>query len=273
MEIYIHIYNFLTVFTKRSRWSRCCASLGRVFSGFGLESRRGGKTQVFLLLKRGMPKVKRRVTTTSPVKTKCPINATAATTKKQETAVPFSTRDPARGVSALPSHRRRLASSLETRRGKSPTPREQGAAGMSDVRLKGVEVSAFLNGRPIGVGRELWQAGLLGSGVMGEDRVLAGGAGGAAGVRVARGILIQGDRQLEILLKAKANVRRPNADVSTTSCDEETRTNLVGRHGQTAIQILHQLLERGSLRGHGVPAVPHHHVPAQKARHSQDYCF
>lgn len=74
---------------------------------------------------------------------------------------------------------------------------------MSNVRLKGDEVSAFLNGRPVGVGRELWQAGLLGSGIVGEDRVLAGGAGGAAGVRVARGILVQRHRQHQILLKGK----------------------------------------------------------------------
>lgn len=43
----------------------------------------------------------------------------------------------------------------------------------------------------------------------------------------------------------------------------EVETHLVGRHGQAAVQVLHQLLEGGSLGGDGVPAVPHHHVPAQ----------
>lgn len=48
--------------------------------------------------------------------------------------------------------------------------------------------------------RELGQAGLLGAGVVGEDRVLAGGAGGAAGVGVAGGVLVQRHRQLQVLL-------------------------------------------------------------------------
>ncbi len=53
------------------------------------------------------------------------------------------------------------------------------------------------------------------------------------------------------------------ADTAASSLhEEETRTDLVGCHGQAAIEILHQLFECRSLRGHGVPAVPHHHVPA-----------
>lgn len=47
---------------------------------------------------------------------------------------------------------------------------------------------------------ELGQAGLVCAGVVGEDRVLAGGAGGAAGVGVAGGVLVQGHRQLQVLL-------------------------------------------------------------------------
>ena len=72
------------------------------------------------------------------------------------------------------------------------------------VAQKEDEVSAFLNGRPIGVGRELWQARLLSPGVMGEDRVLAGGAGGTASVGVTGGILVQRHRQLQILLRKPA---------------------------------------------------------------------
>lgn len=79
-------------------------------------------------------------------------------------------------------------------------PHEAGSGGNVNVCVNGEEVSAFLNGCPVGVGRELWQAGLLSSGVVGEDRVLAGGAGGAAGVRVAGGVLVQRHRQLQILL-------------------------------------------------------------------------
>lgn len=48
--------------------------------------------------------------------------------------------------------------------------------------------------------RELGQAGLLCAGVVGEDRVLARGAGGAAGVGIAGGVLVQGHRQLQVLL-------------------------------------------------------------------------
>lgn len=63
---------------------------------------------------RGKPKVEKRVTVKTPVKTKCPINVVVTTTN-WETAAPFSPRDPTRGVSALPSHRCLLASSLGTR--------------------------------------------------------------------------------------------------------------------------------------------------------------
>lgn len=62
------------------------------------------------------------------------------------------------------------------------------------------EGSALLDGRPIGVWGELGQAGLLGTGVVGEDGVLAGGTGGAAGVRVAGRVLVQRHRQLQVLL-------------------------------------------------------------------------
>lgn len=53
------------------------------------------------------------------------------------------------------------------------------------------------------MGRKLRQAGFLGTGVVGEDRVLAGGAGGAAGVGVT---LVQRHRQLQILLKSQTGV-------------------------------------------------------------------
>lgn len=74
-------------------------------------------------------------------------------------------------------------------RGQSLNP---GGAGAS-------EPSAFLDGGAVGVGRELRQAGLLGAGVVGEDRVLARGAGGAAGVQVT---LLQGRGQLQVLLRS-----------------------------------------------------------------------
>lgn len=80
-------------------------------------------------------------------------------------------------------------------------PHEAGSGGNVNVFfLNPDEVSAFLDGCPIGVGRELWQAGLLCSGIVGEDRVLPRGARGAAGVGVVGGILVQRYRQLQILL-------------------------------------------------------------------------
>lgn len=71
-----------------------------------------------------------------------------------------------------------------------------------NVRVfEGSEVSALLEGHPVGMGRELWQAGLLSPSIVGEDRVLARGTGGAASVGVAGGILVQRHRQLQVLLQ------------------------------------------------------------------------
>lgn len=42
-------------------------------------------------------------------------------------------------------------------------------------------------------------------------------------------------------------------------------THVGGRDGEDAVQVLHQLLERGPLRGHGVPALPHDHVPGGRS--------
>lgn len=70
-------------------------------------------------------------------------------------------------------------------------PHEAGSGAYVNVCLNGDEVSAFFYGCPIRVGRELWQAGLLSTSIVGKDRVLTGRAGGAAGVRVVGGILIQ----------------------------------------------------------------------------------
>lgn len=53
--------------------------------------------------------------------------------------------------------------------GRIPPPEAGSGGGSVNVSLHGDEVSAFLNGRPVRVGRELWQAWLLGAGVMGED--------------------------------------------------------------------------------------------------------
>lgn len=50
---------------------------------------------------------------------------------------------------------------------------------------------------------------------------------------------------------------------------EEEETDLVGGHGQAAVQVLHQLFEGWSLGGNSVPAVPHHHVPAQRSSSSE----
>lgn len=83
-----------------------------------------------------------------------------------------------------------LASSLGIRG--RVIPHEARSGGNVNLLLNGeMRLSAFLNGYPIGVGRKLWQARLIGSGIVREDRVLAGGAGGAAGVGVAGGILVQ----------------------------------------------------------------------------------
>lgn len=134
-----------------------------------------------------------------------------------------------------------------------------GLKSLNPGRARASEVSAFLDGGAVGVGRELGQAGLLGPGVVGEDRVLPGGAGGAAGVQVT---LVQRHGQLQVLLEGE----RPLTSDPQTLSDPLSQprgqpTHLVGRHGQTAVQILHQLLEGGSLGGDGLPAVPHHHVP------------
>lgn len=73
-------------------------------------------------------------------------------------------------------------------------PTRQGAERMSWVYLNGDEVSAFLNGCPVGVWRKLWQAGLLSASFVGEHRVLARWTGRAACVWVARRILVQRHR-------------------------------------------------------------------------------
>ena len=83
-----------------------------------------------------------------------------------------------------------------------PSPREgRGAQSLNPGggwwRGGGGGGSALLDGGAVKVGRELRQAGLLGAGLVGEDRVLARRAGGAAGVRVA---LVQGRGQLQVLL-------------------------------------------------------------------------
>lgn len=78
--------------------------------------------------------------------------------------------------------------------------RGRGIKSLNPGRARASEVSAFLGGGAVGVGRELGQAGLLGPGVVGEDRVLAGGAGGAAGVQVT---LVQRHGQLQVLLKGE----------------------------------------------------------------------
>lgn len=93
-----------------------------------------------------------------------------------------------------------------------------------DLRGAGTKVRLLMEGRGGGKGagsafvdrmrRELGQAGLLGTGVVGEDRVLAGGAGGAAGVRVAGGVLVQGHRQLQVLLVGEGEEEE---NVSSTS--------------------------------------------------------
>lgn len=80
-------------------------------------------------------------------------------------------------------------------------PREAGSGESVSVGLKEQEVSAFLDGCPIGVRRELGQAWLLHSGIMRENRVLSRRAGGAPGVRVAGRILVQRYWKLQILLQ------------------------------------------------------------------------
>ncbi len=92
--------------------------------------------------------------------------------------------------SSLTEHQCLLASSLGM--WGRVQPHEAGSGGNVNVCLNGDhEVSAFLDGCSVGVGRELWQARFLSSCVVGEHGVLTGGAGGAAGVRVAGGVLVQ----------------------------------------------------------------------------------
>ena len=82
----------------------------------------------------------------------------------------------------------------------------------------------LLDGGAVGVRRELGQAGLLGARVVGEDRVLAGGAGGAARVRVAGGaprvrvvggVLVHGHRQLQVLLEERRRGRESGGKTVT----------------------------------------------------------
>lgn len=54
----------------------------------------------------------------------------------------------------------------------------------------------------------------------------------------------------------------------TAECEDEgqSRTHLVGVEGEDSVQILHQLLESGSMGWDSVPAVFHHHVPGKVRR-------
>lgn len=76
------------------------------------------------------------------------------------------------------------------------------------------------------MGRKLWQAGFLGSGVVGEDRVLARGAGGAAGVGVT---LVQRHRQLQILLKLQTGVNFDLGSVGPVQRNQLTWLDVMAR--------------------------------------------
>lgn len=167
----------------------------------------------FILLNRGMPEVERRIQsfltvwqTATPVNTKCPIKNRHHREPGNLHSTVHVIQQVLQGVSKLLSHRATvffcffLASSLGM--WGRVQPHEAGRGGNVNVCLNGDEVSAFLYGCSIGVGRELWQARLLSSSIMGEDRVLTGRAGGAAGVRVVGGILVQRHWELQILLYA-----------------------------------------------------------------------
>lgn len=43
----------------------------------------------------------------------------------------------------------------------------------------------------------------------------------------------------------------------------EEGSYLIGCESENSIQVLHQLFERRPLRGHSMPAIPHHHIPGE----------
>lgn len=46
------------------------------------------------------------------------------------------------------------------------------------------------------------------------------------------------------------------------------KSDLIRRHGESAIQVFHELFEGGSLRWCSMPAVPHHHISVQRISES-----
>lgn len=72
--------------------------------------------------------------------------------------------------------------------------------------------------------------------------------------------------------KAQAKTTFYRRVYKRTSCITRTgdgtavKSHLIWCHGQSAIQVFYKLFEGGSLRGHGMPAVSHHHVSEQRTR-------
>lgn len=218
---YIFIFIiFLTVFTRRE-WMMLHVPWLLLFSGFGLK----GKKSFFSTDRKEKQQHKKQKPDSQsvwfPWPVECPkwreewesagvcysrfdkVPHKHRHHENWNTAAPFSLRDPTSSLRCPPSsflteHQCLLASSLGM--WGRVQPHEARSGGKINVCVNEIEVSAFLNGCSIGVGRELWQAGLLGSSIVGEDRVLAGGAGWAAGVWVARGVLVKRHWQLQILL-------------------------------------------------------------------------
>lgn len=106
---------------------------------------------------------------------------------------------------------------------------------------------------------------------MREDGILPRGAGRAPGVGEARRVLVQGHGQVQVLLRRERREMRHSAPRRGARTEPHggagaraARTgqpHLVGGQGHNAVQVFHQLLEGGSLRGYRMPAIPHHHVP------------
>lgn len=81
------------------------------------------------------------------------------------------------------------------------------------------------------------EAGVRGQGVVGENRVVVGGAG-AGSVLARRGVLFERRREVQVLIRNRK---------------------------QRSVELLHQLFKSRSLRWNGVPALAHQHVQFVRA--------
>lgn len=110
-----------------------------------------------------------------------------------------------------------------------------------------------------GVGEEAWSQRQW---FVCEDRII--GRAGAGRVLAGGRVLLEGHGEIQVLWGEMA----PSAPVlsvptlPTLLPMTPPATHLLRNGCQDLVQPLHELLEGGALRGHGVPALPHQHVPA-----------